>query len=84
MIAEEKITITMRGGPLLAGGGVPALATENHTDTPIELTAALRLRRRGIETKLVLPGNMDDSGPVQNQVRIGLTAGEDSLKRTRL
>src|SRR5207245_9718858 len=55
VIADDKITIRMRRGPLLADD-VLSLATENQTDAPIELTASAGFRRRGIETKLVLPG----------------------------
>ena len=55
IIADDKITIRMHRGPLLTGG-VLSFATEGQTDGTIELTAAVGLRRRGVETKLVLPG----------------------------
>jgi hypothetical protein len=54
-IAEDKITIRMRRGPLLAGR-VRSFATEHPTDAPIELTSAVEFKRRGFETKLLLQG----------------------------
>ena len=55
MVADDKITIRMRRAPLL-GGDVPSSASDIPTDAATELTAAAGLRRRGLETKLVLPG----------------------------
>ena len=55
VIADDKITIRMRRGPLLARE-VLSSATETPSDAPIELTAAVAFKRRGVETKLVLPG----------------------------
>src|SRR6202040_2610919 len=40
----------------LFGGDVPSGALDEPSDSTIELAAAVRFRRRGIETKLVLPG----------------------------
>jgi hypothetical protein len=50
MISEDRITIRMRRGPLSAGD-LLSFATENQTETGVEATAAVGLRRRGIETK---------------------------------
>ena len=55
ILAENTITIRMRHGPLLARE-VLSSATETPSDAPIELTAAVAFKRRGVETKLVLPG----------------------------
>jgi hypothetical protein len=50
IVAEDTITIRMRADPLLARE-VLLSASE-----PIELKAAVAFKRRGVETKLVLPG----------------------------
>ena len=55
IIAEDEMSIRMRRGPLLAGD-VRSFASETPTDTAIELTAAVEFKRRGAETRLVLPG----------------------------
>src|SRR5207248_9579084 len=47
--------IKLRRGPLL-GGDVPSSASETASDSAVELTAAVALKHRGIETRLVLPG----------------------------
>jgi hypothetical protein len=38
------------------GGDVPSSASEAASDSSVELTAAVAFKRRGAETKLVLPG----------------------------
>jgi len=53
IIGADTITIRMRRGPLL---GVGSFASETPTDAPIELTAAVDFKRRGVETKLLLRG----------------------------
>jgi hypothetical protein len=45
----------MRPGALL-GRDVPSPASEDPSRSAIELTAAVALKRRGVETKLMLPG----------------------------
>jgi site-specific DNA recombinase len=55
ILAENTITIRMRRGPLSARQ-VLSSATETPSDAPIELTTAVAFKRRGVETKLVLPG----------------------------
>src|SRR5207253_5468018 len=54
VIEENTITIRVRRGGLL-GGAVSSSSTENPSDSPIELTAAVAFRRRGVEMRLVLP-----------------------------
>jgi hypothetical protein len=39
----------------LLGGAVMLRASENPSDSPIELTAPVAFRRRGVEMRLVLP-----------------------------
>ncbi len=53
IIGADTITIRMLRGPLL---GVGSFASETPTDAPIELTAAVDFKRRGVETKLLLRG----------------------------
>ena len=56
MIVDEKaITIKMRPGALSGRDG-PSPALEDPSSSAIELTAAVALKRRGVETKLMLPG----------------------------
>src|SRR5207248_10514565 len=55
IIDEKAITIKLRRGPLL-GGDVPSCASDEPSDSALELTAAVTFARRGAETKLVLPG----------------------------
>src|ERR1700736_5018951 len=55
VIEENTIAIRVRRGPLL-GGPVSSSSAENPTDSPIELTAPVAFRRRGVEMRLVLPG----------------------------
>jgi site-specific DNA recombinase len=55
IVDEKTLTIKVRRGPLL-GGGVPSSASEDASDDTIELTAAVAFKRRGVETKLALPG----------------------------
>ena len=55
MIVDEKaITIKMRPGALSGRDG-PSPALEDPSSSAIELTAAVALKRRGVETKLTLP-----------------------------
>jgi DNA invertase Pin-like site-specific DNA recombinase len=55
IVDEKTITIKLRRGPLL-GGDVPSCASNEPSDSAVELTAAVAFTRRGAETKLVLPG----------------------------
>src|ERR1700739_2580925 len=54
VIEEDAIMIKVRRSPLL-GGAVMLRASENPSDSPIELTAPVTFRRRGVEMRLVLP-----------------------------
>src|SRR3984893_8084925 len=54
VIEENAIMIRFRRSRLL-GGAVMPLASENPSDSPIEFTAPVAFRRRGVEMKLVLP-----------------------------
>ena len=55
IVDEEAIIIKMRPGALL-GRDVPSPASEDPSSSAIELTAAVGFKRRGVETKLMLPG----------------------------
>src|ERR1700730_12314785 len=55
VVDDQSLTIKLRCGPLL-GGGVPSSASEDGRDNAVELAAAIAFKRRGAETKLVLPG----------------------------
>jgi DNA invertase Pin-like site-specific DNA recombinase len=55
VVDDQSLTIKLRCGPLL-GGGVPSSASEDGRDNAVELAAAIAFKRRGTETKLVLPG----------------------------
>jgi DNA invertase Pin-like site-specific DNA recombinase len=55
IVDDKTITIKLRRGPLL-GGDVPSCASNEPSDSAVELTAAVAFTRRGAETKLVLPG----------------------------
>src|ERR1700730_18370565 len=55
VIEEDTIMIRVRRSPLLGGAVMPP-ASENPSDSPIELKAPVALRRRGVEMRLVLPG----------------------------
>ena len=55
VIEENTITIRIRRSSLLGGAVVPP-SSENPNDSPIELTAPVAFRRRGVEMRLVLPG----------------------------
>ena len=57
VVDEKALTIKLRRGALW-GGGVPSCASGESSDSAIELTAAVAFERRGVETKLVLPGLM--------------------------
>ena len=54
VVDDNVLTIRVRRGPLW-GGVVPSFASDTASDTPIELKAAVAVKRRGVETKLVLP-----------------------------
>jgi len=54
IVDGKGITIKMRCSALL-GGDVPPRASEEPTGSTTELTAAVDFKRRGAETKLVLP-----------------------------
>jgi DNA invertase Pin-like site-specific DNA recombinase len=55
IVDEKTLIIKMQRGPLL-GGDVPSSASDHRSDSAIELTAPVAFKRRGVETKLVLPG----------------------------
>ncbi len=55
VINENAITIRIRRSAL-SGGAVAPSSSENLSDSPIELTAPVAFRRRGVEIRLVLPG----------------------------
>jgi len=54
IIAENMMTIRLRRGALIAGE-VLLSTSDSANDTTIELTAAAAFKRRGLETRLVLP-----------------------------
>jgi hypothetical protein len=55
IVDEKTIIIKLRRG-LLLDGDLPSCASEVASDSAVELMAAVAFRRRGAETKLVLPG----------------------------
>jgi hypothetical protein len=55
IIDENRIAIKVRRGALLAGN-VPADASENSNGGTIEFTAAVDFKRRGVASKIVVPG----------------------------
>ena len=55
IVDEKMLTIKLRRGRFL-GVAVPSSASEDDGDNAVELTAAVAFKRRGAETKLVLPG----------------------------
>jgi site-specific DNA recombinase len=60
IVEQQTITIRIRRGSLSGRAVVPP-SSENPSDSPIELTAPVAFRRRGIEMRLVLPGTNDRS-----------------------
>jgi DNA-binding Xre family transcriptional regulator len=54
VIEENTIRIKVRRGRVFDGAVMPP-SSENPSDRPIELTAAVAFRRRGVEMRLVLP-----------------------------
>src|ERR1700731_2026991 len=54
IVDQQTITITIRRSSLSGGAVVPP-SSENPSDSPIELTAPVALKRRGVEIRLVLP-----------------------------
>jgi site-specific DNA recombinase len=55
IISDETITLRVRRGALWAGN-VRSATSGDHSDNAIELSTAVAWRRRGVGTKLVLPG----------------------------
>jgi hypothetical protein len=55
IVDENRITIKVRRSALLAGN-VPADASEASNGSTIEFTAAVDFKRRGVESKIVVPG----------------------------
>jgi hypothetical protein len=55
VVDEEAIIIKMRPSALL-GRDLPSPASESPSSSAIELTAAVVFKRRGVETRLMLPG----------------------------
>jgi hypothetical protein len=55
IVDDNTIMIKMRPGALL-GRDVPSSASEDPSSSVFELTAAVVFKRRGVETKLMLPG----------------------------
>jgi site-specific DNA recombinase len=60
IIEQQAITIRIRRGSLSGRAVVPP-SSENPIAGPIELTAPVAFKRRGIEMRLVLPGTNDRS-----------------------
>src|SRR5580704_970722 len=60
-VDENRIAIKIRRGALLAGN-VPADASDDSNGSTIEFTAAVDFKRRGVASKIVVPGL-----PQQNQ-----------------
>jgi DNA invertase Pin-like site-specific DNA recombinase len=56
IIVDEKTIIIKLRRSLLLGGDVPSSALEDGRDDAVDLTVAAVFTRRGAETKLVLPG----------------------------
>jgi hypothetical protein len=56
VIVDEKTRIVKLRPGLLVGGDVRSSASEDRSDKALELSAAVAFKRRGVETKLVLPG----------------------------
>jgi hypothetical protein len=61
VVDENRIAINVRRRALL-GGNLPADASDNSNGSTIEFTAAVDFKRRGIASKIVVPGL-----PQQNQ-----------------
>jgi site-specific DNA recombinase len=55
IVDEKTIIIKLRRGPLL-GGDIRSSVSPDGRDNAVELSAAVASKRRGFETKLVLPG----------------------------
>ena len=55
IVDEKTILIKLRRG-LLLGGDVPSSASGEPSDSAVELTAVVAVKRRGVKTKLILPG----------------------------
>jgi site-specific DNA recombinase len=55
IVAQQTVTIRIRRGRVFAEAVMPP-SSENSSDSPIELTAPVAFRRRGVEMRLVLPG----------------------------
>jgi hypothetical protein len=55
IVKAKTLTIKVRRSVLL-GRDVPSSASEDRSDGAIELTAAVVFKRRGVESKVVLPG----------------------------
>jgi DNA invertase Pin-like site-specific DNA recombinase len=56
IIVDEKTIIIKLRRSFLLGGEVPSCASDEPSESAVELTAAAAFTRRGAETKLVLPG----------------------------
>ena len=54
-VEQQTITIRIRRSSLSGAATVPP-SSENPCNSPIELTAAVAFKRRGVEMRLVLPG----------------------------
>jgi hypothetical protein len=61
VIGDDALAITLRHAPLLSGTKL-AIAKEGE---PIRLTVPLQLRRRGVEMKLVIPGEARHARPLR-------------------
>ena len=55
IVGQQTVTIRIRRSSLMGGAVVPP-SSEDPSDSPIELTAPVAFRRRGVEMRLVLPG----------------------------
>jgi site-specific DNA recombinase len=62
IVNDKQIVIKVRHGVLLSGE-VPSRASDERAASTIELTAAVDFKRRGVATKVVLPGLMPQNQP---------------------
>src|SRR5262245_15524633 len=64
IVDDKQIVIKLRHGVLLSGG-VPSRASDAPGAGTIELTAAVDFKRRGVATKVVLPGLTQQNQPAR-------------------
>jgi len=61
VIGDDTLAITVRGGALISG----AQHASDQDDDAIRLVVSLQLRRRGVEMKLVIPGEVHRTQPAR-------------------